>query len=1185
MDRLHINEPLKALAPLQVNTPAPHGPASGTRGRSAMRGKESKLQKPHVIRINNGATQPERQATSTKPSAPSAGAKAELVAAPAHRLRCTVPQGPAFLHGERPAASAEATIADAVNESGKLKEGINEEDDGRIESAAAAPSEHPPADASHVVFVQPPSSAKPQIPSRRTSMARLRKQQRQLKSAIEKEDAMDAPAASVPISETDLNGIPSITSLRHGLQIFSYRPSLACPNSNSMWPAAEGDRDVPEAPDQLADERSKNETGCAPGSARILPRGLRSPSGGTELSAAPEESADDNTSEDFSDTYNGHHDSGGYTAFQPRRSRAPRVSIEVAASLPSHDTLQSIKNGPAAAAMPPESNATFHALQFLSPPRHDRFLLPLLSGRSQLGNEDSRSDTDGGDAVGSDSGKPTRTSQRSEERHRVQSILMSPRAQRSADADANVEDDDELIVCPFALFGCCPRGTHTAVEVQQNAMLHYHLVAVAGCLRRTKARQQQLEHNIILLQNQMHTQASALHKTREQLEHFKRLCRRERKREATLQKNSPVWVLEQQQQRPVSRRAGDMRRSVDDEGVCASLTAADASLSNNTVESAKVADDPPHERCGGATHKSFPGDVSLHEPQVTDYGIDEEEEDICVTGVDDDAPIENQREAGEGTYARQLRQRTHSAKQLYALRDSPEEKGRGSEGKHCHVESAAPEAASIEALRSSETRAVSAQPRARNSKSELRQWTCKCSSAAVSMKGTRKDVKRCPSAATPTKSSYCIGPPSPYDVQHGAGGSTEVSGMSNVPPYQLPSESVSTICSASFDLDDHEDDTDVGEMRQQLLHLATGAAKSPLSPASTGESKEAIKTEKHQQRPNEGCRTVDEHSARSIPSLVSNTYRPSQLAHAPAVPPAVSRAEGAAESAPMTAPSLPLAAAHSDHRRVEGEEVDTAVGHEQGLLPVEEAVICTAGDSVRLAAPLQRPTLIRKGDVMQDKERSKAPMIAPSAIIHTTTVALTASHRDSAARPTPTAGIMSKAGALQPRRLSELDSDGARVKATVINEVVTCEKGTAAPKRNSVIATQRAPGDGAAVQADGSSLGSPQSTSPVLFKSRSRRHSSFNSGTWQSVAHPHSSHVEENSNDYLESHSTLAVPRKRSTSRPEKEGSSKRSSLSRSRRGSATSATRRPQHATSLLSTKEAVELGETAHLGLPSAE
>ncbi|KPA75336.1 hypothetical protein ABB37_08629 [Leptomonas pyrrhocoris] len=1123
-----------------------------------------------------------------EPDAPSCGAKAETTAATPYPPLRTVLQSATLSHNEQPTtALTEVTSADAARteEGVKAIEVTANEDDRTEATAAVTQSKHLPEDTSYAVSVHPPSSAKPKFPSRHTSMARLRQQQQQQlwKPAVKEEGTEDAAAAPVLAAAADVNGIRPVAQPRDGVHLFWYRPILAspAPSSTSSSSSSSNDGGATHATsDRQVSKRSKEEVCRGQGPAKVLPRELRSPSGGTEVGVALEDSADHHTSQDDSDVRDGLRESGCYADSQPRRSPAPRPATEAAALLPYPAAPTKTASGAAAvaAATALEASAPFHALQFVLPPPYEHLESPPQSGRSELENGG-----DSGGAVGYDRISPAGSPRRRGEEagHRDDSHLESHPAQRIGHTGEKVAGGEELMECPFALFGCCPRGTHTTAEVQGNTLLHHHLVAVAGCLRRMKARQQQLEHNVVLLQHEIHTQTNALHATTAQLERFQRRYRSEDKERSAAHRNTPVLALERQQRRLSRRKPGAAHGRDDDHNQSLPRSAGDVSLSGSTMESVNGA--------GGLSHKTLPGDVSLHEPQVTGYGADEEDDDSITEtqeeeGEGGDVPVANFCELDEGGYARHLRQRTRSATRLYALRERAEEHGRAGKSQHRQTTSSAPVAAADAASGSGDLRTASAQQRSGHRESVRSQRSCDKSRSTPSFsKSNGKDVPRGFSGEASTKHSSFAGPSSPYDVQRGACGSTEVSGMSNVPPYQLPNESVSTISSASFDLNDHEDDTDVGKMRQQLLYLSTGGAGRETS---TEAPMRAARAPRMSPRPG---RAVDEQSARSIPSLVSTTYRPSQLAHASAA------TEGVSESAERTPPTR-SAVAKPDREPIEAEleALKSAEGQQPhgDFLPVAVAVTTVAGDGVRLAAPLQRPTLIRKVDVAHDKGLNKSPLVLPRAVVPATTTAgaalpspvpLTGPHGGSTAPLTSAIRTMSNAATLRPRRLQALDSEGKRVTAVGFHDAVDADGSANRTRNASIIAThhtvdsnsQNTNGNGRDC-AEGPSGRATRSTTPNL-----------------TAAHAYSYQGEEinGKNDNAKYHSTRVVMRKKSTGGTEEEEqvreegeSAKRSSHARSRRdSSAAAASRRSQHATSLLSVKEAGELGELVRcLGLP---
>jgi hypothetical protein len=1179
MEGLLVSEPRRALAPLQVNDAVPYDVATrSSKDRSPTQAKQRWHTESN--RSPSPSSKTQRRATRVSPH-PFAGADRNETATaraypPLRNVLPTTAVAPittttpktSFQFDSRVEASGAAPLQ-AVQTDGIAEKCAGGGGTTLTAAATVAPSGSDMGDVSHVASVHPPSSAKPQIPSRRTSMARLRQRQQQLKSVVEEEEgeridavtAATSPPAPVPTADGDA---PQTGANPHAsVQIYSYRPTLTSLTSIS----ASSDDLMRSTPEKVKASESTHEASRAHESGKMLPNELCSPRGGTEVCAASDDSR--TASHDTDDTPHRlveRFASQRHPASQPLRPPALQLRGEVAASLPASEQPGSPTDAVAvAAAVVTEeeegASAPFHALQLVPPCSHDPFMSPPHSGRSDCGGGGGSGRAPvvagGGSATAKQAHVPDAIEQDSKQ--------PPPWYQTAALADgADVliddgdGDGDNLLVCPFALLGCCASGTHTAAEMQMNATLHHHLVAVAGSLRRMKARQQQLEQNVVLLRSQLDTQTRTLRETTAQLEWLK-------KKRPTVTRTGPLL------QRGATQTEADVSRSLD-----------------TPVSSEGDAQSAPTPQHGSCTHKALPADMSLHEPQVTDYGVEEDgedgqEEEEEAGSVDHD-PAGEYGTADEGAYARQLRQRTQSAKYLYTLRGSPEETGRRDAERENQQPSTAITAAT--ACGSSGPRAASAQPRTgtRNTSASQRGPQSKRSATGERAGVTSKDgvVETNSNDVAPTKRNSIVGPPTssssyPYEVQRGACGSTEVSGMSNVPPYQLPNESVSTISNASSDLNDHEDDTVVGVMQQQLLCLsAEDAAAAAAVAQTTSEGKEPTRAVRSRRSSLKECRTnQDVHCEGSTPSLVSTTYRPSQLAHARNIPEAV---------VAITPLHSSLSA---DHAVGQKDAPSAAVGH-----PVQQdtqastdptAFTAVSADGVRRAMALQRPTLIRKTDVSQDRTHelhSKTPVILPRATTLTTTrtaasallcpTPSAASSRGTTATSTPTVGIMNKTASLQSRRLSVRDSEGARITAVDFN-------GTEG-------------GDGNLVgEADRSSRGGTKSATPAVSSAVSLLQTPLTLDTRRATAHACSYHVEGSHNDDQPEHYTIIVePRKRSISGSEErdDGASRRSSLSRSRRASAATtsraASRRPQHATSLLSSKEVGERGEVVHLGLP---
>lgn len=1217
MDSLLANEPRRVLAPLQVNTAVSYNTTALQSGENAVR---AKLKKSKELRRSF-------KKTSEKHDPPAESSRnVSAAATPSYPALRTV------LHATaHPSAEAKDTSAIPSQENGAEKKVIRDgADTPEVKDAAASGAGHLPVDVSHVVSVHPPSSAKPRTPSRRPSMTRLRQEQQQQQlqrqqqfSAGEKEGEKEgAEAGAVTPTraiETNLSCLEEAVTFNFpsaGVQVFSYRPTLSSPppQSSSLVLSSTSDalnrrQDTPEKQfsKQHTAESGRSTTAAtatadvASSSAKVLPKELRSPSGVTEMGIGPY-NTDNATSSGNNNNNNsdlGSSGDGGWGVHTSLQMPGPPPPPQAMSRLSGKRAAEALPPAAAAAALSnamSEVSAPFHALQFVLPSSHDHFMSPPHSGCSEACDGDGT--TEQSPALVPDNVASARGTNQDDAK--AYARLRSQQQQQLV--PRNVTDDggviphvtdggaasservavlysDELFVCPFALLGCCPRGTHTAAELQHNSTLHQHLVAVASCVKRMKARQQQLEQTVVLLQHQVHMQARALQQTTAQLER----AQQQRKREKEVR--------------------GD---------------------------AVHVAHKPSSIGGVDTTRKALPGDVSLHESQVTDYGVGDEEDD-------DDG---DHGELDEGVYARQLRQRTQSAKQLYVLRDNPEQRDNGCYGCDTKATASAGTACGATTVTTTAAAAVSTHMQPRSSSAETH--TCRSETSAGARRGssggqdtagTRRNSQRKekanPAVAAATRHNTYVGPSAYlYDIQRGACGSTEVSGMSNVPSYQLPNESVSTISSASSDLDDREDDTEVGEMQQQLLCLSAEAATAVESLSRNAAAADADKTEKNnnynyninsnrddeilydeKQVATRGQRShhaAEAHSARSTPSLASTTYRPSQLAHVSVVP-LNSDLLLSEVTAGTVSPSSSASDRAAGRDRAQVGSVNVA---REGAAPQPD-VVTAAPEGVRHAVPLQRPTLIRKADVVPlDKLHSKTPLILPRTTTPnpnaaTTTAAAAAaavavvrssatavqSQRGSAARPRmPTVSIMSNAATLKPRRLSAPDSEGRRVTAINFNDVSTANHTEltttpanavdSADLHEPLSSAKQVNEEWASGDVDVSSRRGIQSATPAVSSVLSRRESS-------PAARKHRCQVKSTTNEYNENRSAIVAPHKRSPGVGEQDdkeregGTSRRSSLSRSRREAA-GALRRPQHATSMLSTKEAEELGEVVLLGRP---
>ncbi|GET88128.1 hypothetical protein, conserved [Leishmania tarentolae] len=843
-----------------------------------------------------------------------------------------------------------------------------------------------------------PPSNKLNTPSRLSLMKRLPQQVKTQPKDVEvAEPSVDVSQASAydcdAVAAALQNRVAYAQAIREPPSVYRHQPASPC--SHLVCSTS-------------AEVASLNESGTvieglvmpallSVGAAKVLPNGLQSPSAITDVGAAPldysglgKEESEPVSNVSPARRYDHHHHQ------QQQRRSASFINPQTEGVHSSH----------IGGALQP--NAPFHVLQFVSCASTSPVTSPpLLSRREEPHHLHSprechrlRVDSDeGADANFRPGGSANRESDgvvavRGRAAHTTKDVVGG----RSSTSSPLISDCElpSLIVCPFALMGCCAEGTHRSADLHKGSTLHHHLMGITKYVQRMHARQQELEQLVHGLQQQVHRQARMLREARE----------KERARQCPSVSPSMLASL---------RGA-----SLDS---CLHPTHSSASETNAQNE---------HEG-----RKALPRDVSIREPPAAEYGIGDEDgnsvgknagED-CTTG---DSPGRRVRPphgtriqrggrhgvrsgAGHrdsaGLYARQLRMQTSAGQQQPDMVGGPSSTSLSMTRAQRRLRSMASAATSIEAQTTTAAEAhapgekmryaASVQQKQREqhqgstSRGEkapscapqrilhsdaIDDLSCVSGDEQSGDDGSVQGKRFTETSSAPQLSAADIGTGSPYSparhnrsavspyvhcgaysrLQPGAGGSTEVSGMSNVPPYQLPNESMSPIRSASLDLDDHEDDTDAGAMHQQLLNLTS--AEMPV-PTTAGTScitdstrKPAVGTKRKTDR-----QVSPAASPRSAPSLVSMTYRPSELACAEA-----SDGAGAMDLADRSPP-----------KRGNASVVDAANRHAN----TSDAPKPFSVDVMRLAAPLQRPTLVRKSDIglptptlRNGTDRSKTPL-------------------------------------------------------------------------------------------------------------------------------------------------------------------------------------------------------------------
>ncbi|CAJ1988358.1 hypothetical protein conserved [Leishmania donovani] len=1033
-----------------------------------------------------------------------------------------------------------------------------------------------------VAAAHPPLSNKLNTPSRRSSMARLRQQVKaQLKGVEVAEPADDTSPASACDSDAVAaalqNGAAQGGETEEQLSLYSHQPALP-----STLLAFSTSAEVA----SLKGSGTATEALAMPavpsvGAAKVLPHGLRSPSAITDVGAAPL---------DYSGL--GTEESEPVSNVSPARYYYQQQQKKRSASLLKQRT-DGVASSQIGGALQPK--APFHALQFGSCAPANPVGSPPLLCRSEVPHRlhsphqchglrvDSEESADANFRPGSRASREScgTVTLRSRPARPTKAVAGG----RSSTSSPVVSDCElpSLIVCPFAFTGCCAEGAHRSADLHKGTTLHHHLIAVAACVQRMRVRQQELERLVRGLQQQVHTQALMLREARE---------------------------MERARQRPAASRSEliSSRESSLDSCLCLAPTPAGGTNALNAHKD----------------RKALPRDVSIREPLVTEYGTgdgdgDSAGKDASENYAGSDSPgrraqpphgIQMQRGGSHGVrrgdgdrdgarlYARQLRMRISAGQQRLHMVDAPSSTSvlltpvrRGLRSLASAVTAAAVQkttVAEVQGLGEKMRRATAVQQKQQeqrqgsaNGGEQARSCTPQPNNlhrdgiedfSSVSGDGLGDDDdsvqgKRCmttssaarlsdadictESGCSPARHGRCVAAPCVHygaypRQQPGAGGSTEVSGMSNVPPYQLPNESVSPIRSASLDLDDHEDDTDAGAMRQQLLNLtsteipvATSADESCIT-GRTGQPGARAKRKT-------GLQLSPAASPRSAPSLVSATYRPSELACAEG-----SDDEGAVHLTGRFSPTM---------------ESASAVLAANRQVRTDDASKPLLVDGVRLAAPLQRPTLVRKSDVVPspptardgaDRSKTALPPVTPPSL---TTLA-------AASVATAATSILSKSVDKRSRQMSAPESGGTRRPLSGINFdapssalsvraslLVAADSGAPIVNHSSVHASY-----------DGISVATPLPESVSKRNTVSKSH----------LVHAHSYRIDK---DATGEHSgVLAGSADYALGGPGKRGG--RRSGSQTRRGAVI---RRPLHVTSVLSPQEAADQGVAVHpVGLP---
>ncbi|KAG5480703.1 hypothetical protein CUR178_05838 [Leishmania enriettii] len=858
-----------------------------------------------------------------------------------------------------------------------------------------------------------PPSDKLNAPLRDSSMARRRPQVKAQQKGVEAAAPSHASAPTSPygpdaVAAALLNARPKEKGTSGQHPLYSYRPALPSTNlvsSPSPMPAA-----------------------LSVGAAKVLPNGLRSPSAITDVGAAPldysgRSSVEMGLANNVSPTRHRHHQQQKHFAAQPEQ-RAGNVS-------------RSHVGGST------QTNAPFHALQFMALAGTNPIASPPLSSRSEAPHcqhhphhcLDPRLDgnfvraREKGKAGGAVPGgcRPARTTKAFAGGRLT---ISSPTA---SDCELQL-----LTVCPFALVGCCAEGIHRSADLHSGSTLHHHLMAVTKYVQRMRRRQRELEQLVHGLLLQLNTQAG---RGRGVSEEVKRASQRHTAGRSLL--ISSQESLLGNRAGPTLALAGDSKALPRDVSICEPL-ATDYDMNSEDVDGAGR--NTSRGYAGGSSHGSRGGPTHGTRRQRS--------ASQSVRGGDGDRD-------GAGMFARQLRMRTSAGQQMLDVINAPSSTsvspaptqlgpravksaarattthkmtavgvhGRG-EMMRC---AASPQKRQQEQRRGRTNRegALSSTPLPNRLHSDALENVL-CVSADGQVEGNDGTAKKCAMATSsvwrpldadgsaesggpPTRLGRPAASPLLYrgayaPQQPGAGGSTEVSGMSNVPPYQIPNESVSPISSASLDLDDHEDDTDAGAMRQQLLNLtpteipvAVKADENYLTGGTDQSGAHVARKADLQASPGA--------SPRSAPSLVSVTYRPSELA----------RAEGDDAEGTMRFTDGGALARTESAQDVKNRPPQT------NSAPAPLLV-----EGLRVAAPLQRPTLVRKSDVvlLPPAKRSGADwnQVAPRP---ETPPSITFLARLPSAAAT--SSIFSNSDVKRSRRMSAPESDSTRVPLSRIN--------------------------------------------------------------------------------------------------------------------------------------------------------
>ncbi|KAG5506432.1 hypothetical protein JKF63_05935 [Porcisia hertigi] len=594
--------------------------------------------------------------------------------------------------------------------------------------------------------------------------------------------------------------------------------------------------------------------------------------------------------------------------------------------------------------------------------------------------------------------------------------------------------------CPFALMGDCTQGAHTNADLCEGPTLHPHLITLTKSVQRMQKRQHELERLVLRLHQQVSLQAVALHEANEEIQRALQGTRISPGVRRCQQESFADSSFELALTSASGRRVRTWRKS-------SKALPRDVSMQELLVTDYGMCDE------GGAgagreAGEKYAGDATLSHRARSPYGAPPKRDMIPRARGGDGG------RTGAKLRARQLRRCTSAGQQHLDMADArantsplltpvrPERRRLvGSETATAALE---PPKAGIQGRSERMLHAHAARQQLRQQRQggtnhcerglggSLKQSNPQYSgsegvpnaSGDIQAEGGTGDargeryttvllsVPRPSGAHSGTDGSTAPAGPEVFTAsshlhysnysrhQPGAGCSTEVSGMSNVPPYQPLNESMSPIRSASLDLNDHEDDTDAGGIHEQLLHL------SPAEIAMARRADEGSSMSRAGQpsvpAKRRTCIPVSPGaSPRSAPSLKSVTYTPSELAHVQG-----SDFDGVPGSTDHGTPTRSA----------------TAVGTWNQPMLISRAAAPFLIDGMRLAAPLKRLALVRKSDVMSeppvrgigaDENSVARPLARPPLLTPI------------AAGPTVTASsvIRSASNVKRPRRVRVLLSD------------------------------------------------------------------------------------------------------------------------------------------------------------------